>query len=62
MHVPSGDLHAYLWTSADGMTDLGTLGGRHSIAVDINDAGQVIGNSDTVLGQQHAFFWSQATG
>ena len=37
------------------MQDLGTLGGTFSIAVAINEAGQVIGVSRTSSGEQHAF-------
>jgi probable HAF family extracellular repeat protein len=37
-----------------GMTNLGTLSG-YSIANDINDAGQVVGWSDTATGSMHAF-------
>ena len=42
-------------TSGKGLTSLGTLGGSYSIATGINDAGQVVGYSDTATGLQHAF-------
>ena len=37
------------------MTDLGTLGGGYSSALGINDAGQVVGWTDTPAGVRHAF-------
>ena len=44
-------------TGAYTMTDLGTLGGSLSEAFAINEAGQVLGYSQTASGQQHAFVW-----
>ena len=49
-------VHAFVGDST-GMTDLKTLGGRNSVPVAINDAGHVIGWSDTVAGDRHAFVW-----
>ena len=35
--------HAFIWDSANGMQDIGTLGGNTSYAVGINDSGEVVG-------------------
>lgn len=40
------------------VTDLGTLGGGRSSALDINDAGEIVGWAATAQGIQHAFLYS----
>ena len=37
--------HAFRWTVAGGMIDLGTLGGRDSTAYAVNDRGEIVGGS-----------------
>jgi probable HAF family extracellular repeat protein len=54
--------HAFLWTAARGMVDLGTLGGSFSYAGAINNSGQVVGDSLTAAGEDHAFLWTVARG
>jgi CSLREA domain-containing protein len=46
----------------DLMIDLGTLGGTHSVASDLNNSGQVAGYSNTASGESHAFLWEDVDG
>ena len=43
----STDSRAFMWTSQNGMIDIGTLGGSYAQAYAINDAGYVTGASQT---------------
>ncbi len=42
----STQTHAFIWSDIFGKKDLGTLGGSTSIATDINNANQVVGQSE----------------
>src|SRR5439155_25220728 len=56
--------HAFSWTRGEGMIDLGTLGGTtgdFSMAVAVNDSGEV-GGSSSLNGAQHAISWTRAAG
>jgi probable HAF family extracellular repeat protein len=56
--------HAYLWTSHDGMMDLGTIPGQphdRTEAMSINDRTQVVGFS-FVEGTPRAFLWTERSG
>jgi len=52
----AGQPHAFLWTAADGMRDLGTLGGTVSMALAINNRTEVVGSSG------RAFLWTEQAG
>ncbi len=53
-HAPPGTVSV---GRNDLMADLGTLGGLNSWGRDINNATQVVGESDTADGDSHAFLW-----
>jgi len=52
--------HAMLYYRGT-MKDLGTLGGYASYALDINNRGQIVGDSEMAEGQNHAFIYSGGT-
>ncbi len=57
-----GSTRAFRWTSATGMTDLGTLPGTlSSFARGINSAGQIVGGTYAKSGDQ-PFRWTEARG
>src|SRR5436309_1136980 len=63
--LPNGQMHAFFWSPASGMFDLGTLGGPDSMANGISNSGQVVGwslTSSDVNRFPHAFSWTQAGG
>jgi probable HAF family extracellular repeat protein len=61
------DIRAFMWSTVDGLTDLGTLPGADwSTALGINEQGQVVGYSGTGPPGEpdwyHAFVWDERTG
>ena len=56
-------LHAFRWTKAGGVQDLGTMGGKSAIATGIALNGSIIvGSFKDNNGNWHAFRWTQAGG
>jgi probable HAF family extracellular repeat protein len=54
--VAPGQPRAFLWSKGK-LTDLGTLGGRTSVARGINASHQIVGYADTAAGEPHLFFY-----
>ncbi|MFM9087810.1 MAG: hypothetical protein ACKOPT_06685, partial [Cyanobium sp.] len=61
--LANGEQHAFRWTEATEMVDLGTLGGTYSNAYRISSDGSVIaGEFDFGNDVSHAFRWTEASG
>lgn len=59
--APEVEVHAFVYRGGV-LTDLGTLGGPHASAVDINASGQVVGSSARAIdGRPRAFVWWEGT-
>jgi len=56
------ELHAFIWDLNNGMQDIGSFGGSFTTPFSINDAGQVVGFSETDSLEFHAFIWDDANG
>ena len=50
----------FSWTAEDGMVEIGNLGNNGGAAIDVNENGQVVGNSPVANGTMHAFAWTAA--
>ncbi|HUR91201.1 MAG TPA: hypothetical protein VMY38_00860 [Gemmatimonadaceae bacterium] len=55
-------VHAWKWSAAGGLVDLGTLGGNHSVAWNADRAGNVYGWASDAGGVQRAVKWPAAGG
>ncbi len=55
--VAINTLHAVLWLADGTPVDLGTLGGKSSVAVGVNETRQVVGGSDLPDEGNHPFLW-----
>ncbi|MBS1170873.1 MAG: extracellular repeat protein, family, partial [Burkholderiaceae bacterium] len=63
-NISTGSKHAFRWTPATGMTDLGTLAAGNagnSTAIGVNAAGNVVVGQAYNGTAYHAFRWTQAT-
>lgn len=51
------EIHAFYWRPSVNMTDLGTLGGKLSVAAAVNETGKVVGSTTNAAGRPRAFSW-----
>lgn len=62
--LSTSNTRAFIWDAANGMRDLGTIGGAYSKAFSINNSGVVTGTSQSGVpfGGYRAFIWDAANG
>ncbi len=60
--LSTSNTRAFIWDAANGMRDLGTLGGAYAKAFGINNSNVVTGTSQSNTGGFHAFIWDTANG
>lgn len=61
-YTSGGQAHAFRWTGAAGIQDLGTLGGNESTAQGVSASGVVVGSAFNAQGKRLAFRWDPSTG
>lgn len=52
----------FVWSPSGGRQDLPTLGGTSGLAFGMNEAGEVVGESDAGNNERHAFRWTASDG
>ncbi|SUB82603.1 Uncharacterized protein with a C-terminal OMP (outer membrane protein) domain [Pragia fontium] len=58
----TGANHAFKYTAATGIVDLGTLGGSANVSLISTDGQVIVGQSDTLIGDNHVFKHTDASG
>lgn len=61
-NVPDNTPHAFFWPPHGKIQDLGTLGGPHGYAHDINIRNEVVGGAHVNASDMHAFVWTEEGG
>ena len=54
--------HGFIWSASEGITDLGTVGGKRSYATAISDAGEILGTAEIAGGTSLPFIWNATMG
>lgn len=62
LETSTGASHAFKYTAATGMVDLGTLGDNANVVLISIDGQVIVGQSDTLIGDNHAFKHTDASG